>query len=592
MKHISTCDCTEEAALGYKLLSGSKVAVIGGGPAGSFFSYFLLTMAKRADLDLQLDIYEPKNFSAIGPAGCNMCGGIISESLVQLLAAEGINLPGHVVQRGIDSYILHTDLGRMMIDPPGHEKRIAAVHRGAGPRGTLEAKWESFDGYLLELAREKGATVRQLRAEGLDWQEGKPCVRTKDGVSEPYDLVTVAAGINSAFLKSLAGPPLNFTPPQTTKTFITDCFLGQETVDLFLGSAMHVFLLDIPRLEFAAIIPKGEFATICLLGENIDKELIESFFADPEVKVCFPAGWAIPEGACRCSPGITVTGAPAPYGDRLVYIGDAGVNRLYKDGIGGSYRTAKAAARTAVFTGISARDFKKGFAPTCRKLTFDNNIGRIIFMVTRLIQKIRLARRGVIGMTFNEQNNPSIPPRMSGVLWDTFTGSAPYREVFIRTLSPFFLVRLAYESLAGALPQLRREQYGFRRSVMRNEELGKFFRKGETIFTEGDSGNNMYVVQSGKVAVTKKSATGEILLAELGPGEIFGEMVMFGSNIRSASVTAVEEVKVLTIDRKIFMQKIHEDPSLAIRIMEKMSQRIRNLNDELAEVKTGDYHLP
>jgi len=576
-----------EVNVGYKLMSGSKVAVIGGGPAGSFFSYFLLNMAVRADLDIQLDIYEPRRFAEFGPAGCNMCGGIISESLVQLLATEGINLPESVVQRGIDSYILHTDLGRMMIDPPGHEKRIAAVHRGAGPRGTKEAKWGSFDAHLLELAREKGAAIRQLRVEGLDWHEGKPCIRTKEGISEPYDLVTVASGINSPFLKALAGPPAIFKPPQTTKTFITDCFLGQETVDLFLGSAMHVFLLDIPRLEFAAIIPKGDFATICLLGEDIDKELIEAFFSDPEVKICFPAGWTQPEGACKCSPGISVAGAPQPYADRLLYIGDAGVNRLYKDGIGGAYRTAKAAARTAVFTGISAAAFKAGFAPVCRRLTLDNHIGRIIFMVTRMIQKVRLARRGVIGMTFNEQNNPSILPRMSSVLWDTFTGSAPYREVFIRTLSPFFLMRLAYESIAGAIPLLRREQYGFRRSIMRMGELGRFYPEGETIFSEGDSGDNMYVVQSGKVAVTKKSAAGEIRLAELGPGEIFGEMVMFGSNIRSATVRSIEEVRVMTIDRKIFMQKIHEDPSLAIRIMEKMSQRIRTLNDELAEVKTS-----
>jgi len=570
-------------------VSGSKVAVIGGGPAGSFFSYFLLTMASRADLDIQLDIYEPKKFAEFGPAGCNMCGGIISESLVQLLATEGINLPESVVQRGIDSYILHTDLGRMMIDPPGHEKRIAAVHRGAGPRGTTEAKWVSFDAHLLELANEKGATIRQLRVEGIDWQKGKPCIRTKNEVSGPYDLVTVASGINSPFLKSLAAPPLNFKPPQTTKTFITDCFFGQETVDLFLGSAMHVFLLDIPRLEFAAIIPKGDFVTICLLGEDIDNELIDAFFSDPEVKICFPAGWTRPEGACRCSPGITVTGAPLPFADRLLYIGDAGVNRLYKDGIGGSYRTAKAAARTAVFTGISAAAFQEGFAPVCRKLTIDNHIGRIIFMVTRLIQKVRIARRGVIGMTFNEQNNPSIPPRMSSVLWDTFTGSAPYREVFIRTLSPFFLTRLVYESLAGAIPLLRREQYGFRRSVMRKGELGKFYRAGETIFNEGDHGDNMYVVQSGKVAVTKMSAAGEILLAEFGPGEIFGEMVMFSSNTRSATVRSLDEVRVMTIDRKIFMQKIHEDPSLAIRIMEKMSQRIRHLNNELADVKTGGH---
>lgn len=78
-----------------ELDDGSRVAVMGGGPAGSFFSYFLLQIAHRAGLSLQLDIYEPRDFAATGPKGCNMCGGIISESLVQSLAAEGITLTFH-----------------------------------------------------------------------------------------------------------------------------------------------------------------------------------------------------------------------------------------------------------------------------------------------------------------------------------------------------------------------------------------------------------------------------------------------------------------------------------------------------------------
>ncbi len=565
-----------------RLSEGSRIAVIGGGPAGSLFSHFLIDISSRAGLSLEVDIYEPKKFSEFGPAGCNMCGGIISESLVQLLAAEGIYLPDTIVQRGLDSYILHTDIGRVMIDPTGHERRIAAVHRGAGPRGLKEAKWGSFDAYLLGLANDKGAHTIQTRVDGIEWQDGKPCIRTKEGLSAPYDLVTVASGINTPFLKTLAAPPVNFKPPTTTKTFITDCFLGQETVDLYLGSSMHVFLLDIPRLEFAAIVPKGEFATICLLGEEINKELIEAFFSAPEVLACFPAGWHPPEGGCRCSPGINVSGAPFPYADRLVFIGDAGVNRLYKDGIGGSYRTAKAAATAAVFNGVSAEAFRSGYGPVCKALTLDNNIGRVIFMVTRLIQKLKIARRAVLGMAHNEQNNPAIPARMSGVLWDTFTGSAPYKHVFMRTLHPAFLVRLCYESLAGVMPQLRREQYTFGRSTMRMGELGKTYRQGETIFTEGETGDNMYVVQTGSVEVVKISSEGEVRLAELGPGEIFGEMAMFGSKIRSATVRAQRDVRVMTIDRKIFMQKIHQDPSLSFRIMEKMSQRIRNLNDELS----------
>src|SRR3990172_3641388 len=89
------------------LEDGSRIGVIGGGPAGSFFSFFLLDMAERIGIDLQVEIHEPRDFSVPGAPGCNMCGGIVSESLVQALAAEGINLPVTVVERGIDSYFLH-----------------------------------------------------------------------------------------------------------------------------------------------------------------------------------------------------------------------------------------------------------------------------------------------------------------------------------------------------------------------------------------------------------------------------------------------------------------------------------------------------
>ena len=570
----------------YKLQSGSRVAVIGGGPAGTLFSFFLLDMAAKTDISLHLDIYEPRQFTAFGPAGCNMCGGIISESLVQLLAFEGINLPATVVQRGIDSYVMHTDLGRIKIDPPGREKRIAAIHRGAGPRGSIEAQWRSFDGYLLELAHEKGAALHQMRVEGIEWLSGKPCLKTREGLSEPYDLVSVASGINTPFLKSLTAPPVNFKPPKITKTYISDFHLGQEAIDLFLGSSMHVFLLDLPRLEFAAIIPKGEFVTVCLLGENIDQDLINAFFEDPEVQICFPAGWQPPEGACRCSPAISTDGAPTPFGDRIVFIGDAGVNRLYKDGIGGSYRTAKAAAQTALFTGVSAADFTKTFEPVCKKLAQDNAIGKIIFLVTKVIQKVSIARRAVLAMAFREQNHPGKDPRMSGVLWDTFTGSAPYTDVFLRTLHPAFFLRLFYSALSGVIPQLKKEHCVPERSVLKMGELGKTYGQGEVIFSEGEAGDDMFVVLSGKVEVVKATADGEVRLAEFGPGEIFGEMAMFGKNKRSATIRAAGDVRVITVDRKMFMQKIHQDPSLAVRIMEKMSERIRRLNDELTIAKS------
>lgn len=432
----------------FRLDDGARVAVVGGGPAGSFFGYFLLAMAERIGTVLAVDIYEPRDFSRPGAGGCNMCGGIISEEMVQLLAAEGIFLPPTVVQRGIDSYVLHMDVGSVRIEPPGREKRIAAVHRGAGPRGLLERRWGSFDGYLLSLAADRGARVVRERVEGIDAAEGKLRLSTRSGVEGPYDLVAGAVGINTSSLKLFEGLGAGYRPPVATKTFITEVPLGEKTVEACLGSAMHVFLPNLPRLEFAAIIPKGEYATVCLLGEEIDRELVAAFFRLPEVLSCFPAGWALPDDACRCAPGINVFGAEHPYGDRFVMIGDCGVTRLYKDGIGGAYRTAKAAARTALFRGVSARDFEEGYFPVCRALANDNRIGKTIFHLTRMFQGGRFSRRGVLRMTAAEQAG-ALPKRMSGVLWDTFTGSAPYREVLLRTLDPLFLGRLLYEAVAG-----------------------------------------------------------------------------------------------------------------------------------------------
>ncbi|MBI4674086.1 MAG: hypothetical protein HY741_20775 [Chloroflexi bacterium] len=117
-----------------KLENNSCIAVMGGGPAGSFFSFFALDLAARNGLNLQIDIYEPRDFETPGPPGCNMCGGIISESLVQHLAVEGLPLPTTVVQRGIDSYVLHMDLGSVRIDTPLRKTHRRRVSRSRSPR--------------------------------------------------------------------------------------------------------------------------------------------------------------------------------------------------------------------------------------------------------------------------------------------------------------------------------------------------------------------------------------------------------------------------------------------------------------------------
>jgi len=434
----------------FALTDGSRVAVVGGGPAGSFFSFFLLKMAQSLDLDVEVDIYEPRSFSHCGPAGCNHCGGIVSESLVQILAAEGINLPPEVVQRGIESYVVHMDVGSVAIQSPSGEQRIAALYRGNGPREGGDSPWDSFDGYLQGMARERGAQIVRRLITDVQWRDQRPWLIGADGEAEGYDLVTVASGVNSNFIKLLEDLPAGVRQPKTTRTYICEFRSTPEEVLRVLGNSMHVFLLTIPRLEFAAIIPKGEFVTVVMLGDDLDQEMVHAFLQDPVVRECFPTD-ATP-CVCSCSPLINMGATKRPYGDRVVMIGDSGVTRLYKDGIGAAFRTAKAAASTAVIQGVSAEAFEKHYWPTCRGIANDNAIGKVIFGTTTVLKMSKISRRGILRMAAREQANPDAPRHMSSLLWNMFTGSAPYKEILQGTLHPGFLGNMALNLAAGVKP--------------------------------------------------------------------------------------------------------------------------------------------
>lgn len=433
----------------YTLTDGSRVAVVGAGVAGSMFSYFLLQFADRLGIEIELDIFEPKDFTNRGPKGCNRCGGIVSESLVQSLATEGINLPSSVVQRGIEAYVLHTDAGTVRIDTPVGEKRIAAIHRGGGPLKGPESTWESFDGYLLNLALQKGARLINEAVADIEWVQDHPHLTTESISQSRYDLVVIATGVNTTS-KFFAHINPNYTPPQQTRTMIREYSLPDGQVHKYLGDAMHLFLLNLPRLEFAAIIPKGDTATMCMLGEDIDKALLDSFLSHNTVGQCLPESPGDCQ-ACGCSPYMALSAAKKPFADRVIFIGDCGVSRLYKDGIGAAYRTAKAAASTAAFQGVSAKHFAGGFQKACKGIINDNRYGHVVFFVTKLIQKSEIAQRGVLRMVEREQSQPDKPQRMSAVLWDTFTGSAPYKEIFYRTLNPAYVFELCRNLLAASI---------------------------------------------------------------------------------------------------------------------------------------------
>ena len=112
--------------------------------------------------------------------------------------------------------------------------------------------------------------------------------------------------------------------------------------------------------------------------------------------------------------------------------------------------------------------------------------------------------------------------------------------------------------------------------------LGKIYQNGEIIVHEGEIGDCMYVIQDGFVEVIIDTDKGEVQLNILGKDEFFGEMAIFEHEIRTATVRALGPARILTVDHKNFLHRIHEDPSLAYRVMNEMSKRIRRLSEEVA----------
>lgn len=115
--------------------------------------------------------------------------------------------------------------------------------------------------------------------------------------------------------------------------------------------------------------------------------------------------------------------------------------------------------------------------------------------------------------------------------------------------------------------------------------LGKTYQAGEAIVRQGEVGDCMYVIQEGQVEVVVEEDGQEVRLMVLDVGEFFGEMAIVEREVRMATVRALGEARVLTIDQKNFLRRIHQDPSLAWRVVQVMSGRIRELAAEVARLK-------
>lgn len=115
------------------------------------------------------------------------------------------------------------------------------------------------------------------------------------------------------------------------------------------------------------------------------------------------------------------------------------------------------------------------------------------------------------------------------------------------------------------------------------------FKAGQIIFSQGDPGDRVYVIVTGKVKISLRGPGGrENLRAIMGPADVFGELAVFDPGPRSCTATAITEVRAVWVDRATLRAWIAHRPVIAEQLLDALNQRLQHTEDQLIELISSD----
>jgi flavin-dependent dehydrogenase len=460
------------------LQNNDRVAVVGGGPAGSFFSIHLLREAKRLGRSLEVIIVEkrgPTNPSCEGfqCRGCNFCAGILSPRLNKLLNDDGLVIPEEIIQVRFDYVWIQGQWKNFRLRVP-KDMQMYSVFRGSLP-GRRTGRRAGLDGFLLGEALKEGARILQGEVQAISYGASRMpslTVKTQSGAKVSLDagFVTIATGINAHCGVDYRGDTLiasvmrlnpAFVPGRSRKTLIFELEVGEDYLQRNLNRELYFIEYGSKHLslEHTALIPKGKFLTVAMIGKCIDdavlprdtQRIIHGFLTLPQIERILPGIAAAPI-SCACVPRMTVTPARSPFGDRFAIIGDAVGSRLNKDGLFSAHVTASVLAQTVLHDGIDKQTLTKSYGKAVNWLVADNRFGRMVFGLSRvaftrpLLSRITYQAFATECKLRGERSRP-----LGAVLWKIASGTADYREV-LRDMCRYGALR---SIVAGAVVTLR-----------------------------------------------------------------------------------------------------------------------------------------
>jgi len=421
-----------------------RVGVIGGGPAGAVCAIELRRGTLRGGGKPEVLLFDGKSFARAGPQGCNMCAGVISRAIFDRLAGMGAEAPEALVQREITGHYFESLAGGVHI-PGDPEAAIYTVFRSAGPRTAAPEIAQSFDHLLLGTALRAGVAHLEEHVKDVRMPEtpDAPFRLQTATAQHEVDVVVGAFGVNSALARRFSELGFGYQPPLTWHVAQAELPVATAFIDSTFGNAIKIFALGLPGISFGALTPKRTHLTVTVIGRDVEHADLERFLEHPRVRRRLPPDWSMPPLYCRCAPRLPVTAARNVAADRLLIIGDAHVARYLKGGIESAFFTGSLAAEAILAGDLSRAALYQRYVRPCQaRYLRDNECGRFLFRLNDAISGSPVLSRAGRWLLEREQLRPRWRDRHhTQIMWHIFTGSAPYREILARVISPPSLLR-------------------------------------------------------------------------------------------------------------------------------------------------------